>query len=89
MKQVSYPFWHGFGIFVWPGPPRDRWACGWLTGPDSDLVCVKRNIMATWQGELTLSPLCFNPLLAIMAHIIKRILIALDHNVSDRLQEDE
>lgn len=89
MKEAHYPFFHGFGLFVFPGPPQDRWACGWLTGPDSDLICVKRSIMATWQADLTLSPVCFNPLLAIMAYIMKRILIVLDHNVSSLLEDDE
>ena len=68
----------GFGIFMFPGPPVDRWVFGWLTGRDSDLICVKPNITDPHEGDLALSPVCTNPLLAALAFALKRMLLAVE-----------
>ena len=75
-----HPYFHGFGLFAFPGPPTTRWTVGWLTGRDSDLVCVKRNVTDTCEGELALSPVCANPFLAALAYLLKRTLLAVDLN---------
>jgi len=71
----------GFGIFKFPAPPRDRWVVGWLTGLDSDLVCVKPDVLNSFEGDLALSPVCYSPLMAALGFLLKRILLAIDINL--------
>lgn len=80
-NKDSHPYFQGFGVFIFPGPPKDVWAVGWLTGRDSDLICVKPNIIETWRGDLALSPTCTNPFLAALGFILKRVLLAVDLNL--------
>jgi hypothetical protein len=39
----------------------DRWAFGYMTGPDDDLVCTKPNIATSEEAELCLSPVRLSP----------------------------
>jgi len=72
----------GLHLFCWDqGPLPDKWSCGWWTGADGDLLCVLPKLRNPLQNELALSPVCFNPLWAILCFVLKRLLIRLDHNV--------
>lgn len=62
---------------------EQAWSFGWETGKDNDLVCVKPNLHTSLQGEIALSPVCSNRLLAICAFVIKALLIRIDHNLRD------
>jgi len=70
----------GFGIFLFPKPPINRWTVGWLTGRDNDLICVKPNIEDYQEAEIALSPVCTNVFFAILGFLFKRILIKIDRN---------
>lgn len=71
-------------FYCWPGPPYDEWSFGWLTGRDNDLVCVLREVSDPLEGDLTLSPVCSNRILAVLAFVAKRFLLAVDRNLMDR-----
>lgn len=74
-------YFQGFGIFLFPAPPYDRWCVGWLTGRDSDLVCIKPDIVDQIDGEINVSPICKSPLIAIWGFILKRLLSNVDKNM--------
>ena len=59
------------------------WTFGWLTGRDNDLVCVKSKIDTPIAGEVALSPVCSNRLLAFIAFAMKAILVRIDQNLRD------
>lgn len=58
------------------------WSFGWLTGKDKDLVCVRPSLHTPTAGEINLSPVCSNRLLALIAFSLKAILVRLDQNLS-------
>ena len=74
----------GFGVFLFPAPPKDEWAVGWLTGPDNDLICVRR-VATNVEGQIALSPLNESPLLAALGFVLKRTLLAVDNNLDFEL----
>ena len=63
------------------GNKNPHWSFGWKTGKDNDLICVKPNVSTQIAGEINLSPVCSNRLLAFWAFILKRILVRIDHNL--------
>ena len=70
----------GFGIFLFEGGPTnvaDSWVMGWLTGPDNDMICVKRtkNRDLSWRWT---SPGSTSKLLAMAGFLLKRILVNID-----------
>ncbi len=71
----------GFGIFVFGGDPYrcvpDKWVIGWLTGPDNDMICVKRTKDRDLSWRWT-SPVSTSKLLAMVGFFLKRILICID-----------
>ena len=71
----------GFGVFLFPTPPSDRWTVGWLTGPDGDLVCVQPSITDEAFSNAALSPVCNNLLLAIAGFFLKYVLVRIDRNL--------
>ena len=68
-------------FYRWGGPKAYRWAFGWETGEDGDLVCMRRVALTKVEGEIALSPVCSNRLLAFFAFIMKRILTEVDLNL--------
>lgn len=70
----------GFGLFIFPGPPSDEWVFGWLTGRDSDLVCVKPNLVDPYKAQMALSPASSNLLLAVMGFLLKSAVLVIDRN---------
>ena len=58
------------------------------TGKDGDLVCVLPNVRTKELGELSLSPVCSNRILALICFTCKLILIKLDRNVTIRRYAD-
>ena len=68
-------------LHCWDGLLKKRWAFGWLTGKDNDLICVRPNISDPIQGEVALSPICHNPVLAIFAFGLKYTLFFIDENL--------
>jgi hypothetical protein len=60
------------------------WSFGWLTGEDDDLVCVVPIVRTKALGELTLSPVCNNHLLALLGFTCKLILVKIDRNMAIR-----
>ena len=54
---------------------------GWLTGRDSDLICVKPNITNIQEGNLSLSPVCLTPCRAALGFLLKRLLLIVDLNL--------
>ena len=70
-------------FYRWGGGPCPySWSFGWLTGRDKDLVCVRPNLHTPRAGEINLSPVCSNRLLALIAFILKAILVRLDQNLN-------
>ncbi len=70
----------GFGIFLFKGGPgrdADYWIIGWLTGPDCDLICVKKTKDRDLSWRWT-SPVSTSKLLAMVGFFLKRILICID-----------
>ena len=71
-------------FYDWGGCEISRtWSFGWLTGKDNDLVCVRPDIHTPIAGEVALSPICSNLLLAFFAFVIKAILVRIDCNLRD------
>ena len=58
------------------------WSFGWLTGEDSDLVCVLPNVKSKVLGEINLSPVCSNHILALISFLCKLILLKVDKNIA-------
>ncbi len=89
----NYPFRaHKFPFFYcWanPQPVGKSWAFGWLTGIDSDLICVFPNVTPRVQEHYTLSPACSNRLLAFIAFVVKRLLFILDPDLQYRREEQD
>ena len=79
-KDTPGYLYGNFGLHLF-GPPN-IWCFGWLTGPDSDLICVRPNITSNSYGHVAKSPSSFNPLCAIFAFAIKRILLRIDDNLN-------
>ena len=69
-------------LFRWDGGRiiPDAYSFGWWTGKDDDLLCVKSQVATELEGELTLSPVCSSRPLALLAFVIKAILIRIDDN---------
>jgi len=65
--------WGGGGV-PW------KWSLGWWTGRDGDLLCVVPEVVETLLEELLLSPVCNNRFLALLAFLLKRMLVRLDAN---------
>lgn len=68
--------WGGGGVPVW-------WTFGWETGRDNDLICVKYKVTTPIEGEIALSPSCRNRLSALLAFVLKAILISIDGNLKE------
>jgi len=72
---------------LWPKAPfefngnADSYAFGWLTGPDSDLICLRPNITDNYVGAIALSPTNDSRFLAIVGFFLKYILFAVDQNI--------
>jgi len=83
---MSNPFFH-----LWdnPKPVGKSWAFGWLTGIDNDLVCVFPDVISRVQEHYTLSPVCPNRLLALIAFSIKRLLFLFDPDLQCRRHEKD
>lgn len=64
-----------------PKPARKRWAFGWLTGIDSDLICIFPNVKTRVIEHYALSPIHSNRIIALIAFIAKRFLFLVDHNL--------
>lgn len=58
------------------------WSFGWLTGKDDDLICVLPSITTKENGELSLSPVCRNRLLAVLTFVCKLLILRCDENMS-------
>jgi len=67
-------------LYRWQNQKSSVWAFGWLAGEDNDLVCVKPNIKRRIAAELALSPVCSTRLLALLAAILKTMLLGVDQN---------
>ena len=65
------------------------WSFGWLTGEDGDLVCVLPNVKSKVLGEISLSPVCSNHLLALISFVCKLILLKVDKKVVSMCLVDE
>ena len=70
--------WGGGGVLY-------TWSFGWWTGKDDDLLCVKSKISSDAEAEIALSPVCSNRVLALLAFLLKAILIRIDGNITDRI----
>ena len=66
--------WGGGGV-------EYTWSFGWLTGKDSDLVCIKEDVQTEQEAELVLSPVCTSRLLALFGFICKLSLLRIDKNL--------
>lgn len=60
---------------------NNNWSFGWETGEDNDLICIKPDISIKIEGDIYLSPVCSNRLLAFLAFVLKQILSRIDHNL--------
>ena len=66
-------------LYKWDGGIiPDAYSFGFLTGRDHDLICVKPNLSDRMEAEIALSPICSTRLLAILAFLLKRILMKID-----------
>jgi len=74
----------GFAIWLFPAPPRDEWAMGWVTGPDQDMICVKR-VSTNVEAQIAMSPTNESPFLAVLGFLLKRLLLAVDNNLDFEL----
>ena len=81
MKLPRFYDWGGGGVPY-------SWSFGWLTGKDNDLVCVLPRVKTEPLGELSLSPVCSNRLLAFIAFVCKLTLIRWDKNIAIRRYHD-
>ena len=52
-----------------------------MTGPNGDLVCVRPSLSSPVLAEVSLSPVCSNPILAAYAFFLKRLLVKSDKNL--------
>jgi len=77
IKSYKFPKFYRWG----GGGIPFKWSFGWLTGRDNDLVCVKPRIYTPVAGEIALSPVCSNRVLAIIAFVMKAILVKVDYNL--------
>lgn len=81
MVQFDSGAWPAF--YGWNQRPfikRTLWSFGWWTGPDQDLLCVRRNL-SSGEAQECLSPVCSNRGEALLAFLLKRLLSALDLNM--------
>lgn len=78
MKIPRFYSWGGGGV-------PTTWSFGWWTGKDDDLMCVKSKTSTDTDAEIALSPICSNRPLALVAFVLKAILIRIDGNITDRL----
>ncbi len=58
-----------------------KWSFGWLTGLDNDLVCISPFVRTRTREECFLSPVCSNRLVALVAMLLKVLLVKLDWNL--------
>jgi len=78
MKIPRFYRWGGGGVLT-------TWSFGWWTGKDGDLLCVKSRASSNIEAEIALSPVCSNRVLALLAFLLKAILIRIDGNLTDRI----
>ena len=64
-----------------------RWALGWLTGKDGDLVSILPSVNEScwFEFELLKSPTCSNRGLAVLAFLASRFLLMVNENLQNRL----
>jgi len=78
-------------FFCWLGDDilkqGNRWSLGWWTGRDGDLHLILPNIKDYNIEDLLLSPICRNRAKAILAFVIKRILVSVDENVRSQIEQ--
>lgn len=60
---------------------KTRWAVGWLTGPDGDLVCVRPGRKTRGGAEAALSPVTRSRTGAVIAFVLKKLLLRVDENL--------
>ena len=66
-------------LYKWDGGILPtKWSFGYLTGCDKDLVCIAPDISDKMEAEIALSPVCRTRLYAILALVLKRLLLRLD-----------
>ncbi len=75
MRLPRFYDWGGGGVPY-------SWSFGWLTGEDDDLVCVLPIVKTKTLGELSLSPVSSNRLLALLGFACKLILLKVDKNIT-------
>ena len=70
-------------FYCWdnPKPVGKRWAFGWLTGIDDDLICLYPNVDTRVMEHWTLSPVHPRRIVALLAFIAKRFLFLVDENM--------
>lgn len=61
-------------------PENTHWILGWMTGIDTDLVCVLPNVKTRALEHYALSPVCSNRAFALIAFLAKRLLLLIDEN---------
>ena len=74
MKMPRFYRWGGGGV-------KYSWSFGWLTGQDDDLICVRPSIEDRIEAKMALSPVCTTRILAILAFVLKMILLRIDDNM--------
>lgn len=82
IDTARHPYFQGFGLFVFPGPPYDRWAVGWMTGRDGDSICARPNLADGTDEDRCLSPCCETALAALVGFVLKFILLGMDRNIN-------
>jgi len=78
MEIPRFYSWGGGGVST-------TWSFGWWVGKDDDLLCVKSKTSTDAEAEIALSPVCSNRVLALLAFVLKAILIRIDGNLTDRI----
>lgn len=78
LKACNLPRFHCWDN---PKPVGRKWAFGWKTGIDGDLICIFPNIQTRVMEHWALSPVSTTKTLSLIAFIAKRLLFAIDHNL--------
>lgn len=75
MKVPKFHCWDN------PKPVGKRWAFGWITGIDSDLICIFPNIKTRITEHWALSPVHQSRIISFLSFVAKRSLFRFDHNL--------
>jgi len=74
----------GYHFFPWGYDPKEHvndWSFGIITGPDNDLICVKKAV-SNGHAFALLSPVCKSRFLAFISFLCKCIAVRWDKNVT-------